>query len=62
MKQAVQGLQALAFCLVNVNLTVALKHFEYFKDPFILKISKEKLGSFYLKIVVSNSFTILQDS
>ena len=31
-EQAVQGLQLFAFCVVNVNLTVALKHFEDLKD------------------------------
>ena len=67
-EQAVQGLQAFAFCVVNVNSTVVFKHFEDLKDLIILNILKEKLvmscllGSFYLKIVVSNSFTILQDS
>ena len=56
-EQAVQGLQAFAFCVVNVNSTVVFKHFEDLKDLIILNILKEKLvmscllGSFYLKIV-----------
>ena len=51
-EQAVQGLQAFAFCVLNVNSTVV-----DLKDHIILKILKEKLviscllGSFYLKIV-----------
>ena len=46
-----------AFCVVNVNSAVVLKHFEDLRDLIILKILKEKLvmpcllGSFYLKIV-----------
>ena len=56
-EQAVQGLQAFPFCLVNVNSTVILKHFEDLKDLVIWDILKERLvmschlGSFYLKIV-----------
>ena len=56
-EQAVQGLQAFAFCVVNVNSTVVFKHFQDLKDLIILNILKEKLvmscllGSFYLKIV-----------
>ena len=56
-EQAVQGLQAFAFCVVNVNSTVVFKHFEDLKDLIVLNILKEKLvmscllGSFYLKIV-----------
>ena len=56
-EQAVQGLQAFAFCVVNVNSTVVFKHFEDLKDLIILNILNEKLvmpclvGSFYLKIV-----------
>ena len=56
-EQAVQGLQAFAFCVVNVNSTVVFKHFEDLKDLIILNILKEKLvmscllGSFYFKIV-----------
>ena len=56
-EQTVQGLQAFAFCVVNVNSTVVFKHFEDLKDLIILNILKEKLvmscllGSFYLKIV-----------
>ena len=55
-EQAVQGLQAFAFCVVNFNSTVIFKHFEDHKDLNILNILKEKLvmscllGS-YLKIV-----------
>ena len=58
-EQAVQGLQAFAFCVVNVNSTVVFKHFEDLKDLIILNILKEKLvmscllGSFYLKILKS---------
>ena len=56
-EKVVQGLQAFAFCAVNVNSTVVFKHFEDLKDLIILNILKEKLvmsyllGSFYLKIV-----------
>ena len=39
-EQAVQGLQAFAFCVVNVNSTVVFKHFE---DLIILMILEEKL-------------------
>ena len=60
-EQAVQGLQAIAFCVVNVNSTVAFKHYEDLKDLIILNISKEKLvassllGSFYVKIVLNQT-------
>ena len=53
-EQPVQGLQAFAFCVVNVNSAVVFKHFE---DLIILMILEEKLvmscllGSFCLKIV-----------
>ena len=56
-KQEVQGLQAFAFCVVNVNSTVDFKDFENLKDLIILNILKEKLviscplGSFNIKIV-----------
>ena len=56
-EEAVQGLQACAFYVVNVNSVIVFKHFEDPKDLIILNISKEKLvmssllGSFYLKIV-----------
>ena len=56
-EEAVQGLQAFAFYVVNVNSVIVFKHFEDPKDLIILNISKEKLvmsillGSFYLKIV-----------
>ena len=56
-EQAVQGLQAFAFCVVNINLSVVFEHSEDLKDLIILKILKEKLvmscllDSFYLKIV-----------
>ena len=56
-EQAVQGLQAFAFYVVNVNSSVVFKHFEDLKDLIILSILKEilvmfcLLGSFYLKIV-----------
>ena len=39
-EQTVQGLQAFAFCVVNVNSTVVFKHFE---DLTILSILKKKL-------------------
>ena len=53
----VQGLQAFAFYVVNVNSTVVSKHFEDLKDLIILNVLKEKLvmtcllSSCYLKIV-----------
>ena len=53
-EQAVQGLQAFVFCVVNINI---FKHFEDLTDLIIGNILKEKLvmpcllGSFYLKIV-----------
>ena len=40
-EQAVQGLQAVAFCVVNVNSTAVFKHFEDLKDLIILNILKE---------------------
>ena len=55
--QAVPGLQAFAFCVVNFNSTVVFEHFEDLKSLIILNISKEKLviscllSLFYLKIV-----------
>ena len=42
-KQTVQGQQVLAFCIVNVNSTVVLKHFEDLEDLIILNILKEEL-------------------
>ena len=59
-EQAVQELQAFAFCIVNVNSSVGLKHFEYVKDLIILSILKEKLGSFYLKIVYKAFWTTVK--
>ena len=58
-EQAVQGLQAFAFCVVAVNVdsNVVFKNFKDLKDPIILNILKETLflscllGSFYLKTV-----------
>ena len=44
-EQAVQGLQAFAFCVVNVNSTVVFKHFEDLKNLIILNISKVKMIS-----------------
>ena len=38
-EQAVQGLQAFAFCVVNVNSTVVFKHSEDLKDLMILSFS-----------------------
>ena len=55
-EQAVQALQAFAFCVVKVNLTVVFEHFEDLRNLIILNISKEKLviscllGSFYIII------------
>ena len=40
-EQAVQGLLAFTFCVVNVNSTVAFTHFEELKDLVILNILKE---------------------
>ena len=48
-EQAVQGLQAFAFCVVNVNSTVVFKHFEDLKDLIILNISQVKMIS---KVVI----------
>ena len=62
----VQGLQAFAFCVVNVNSTVAFKDFEYLRDLIIFNILKEKLvmcsllDSFYLQIVESFSNRTVQ--
>ena len=42
-EQAVQGLQAFVFSVVNVNSTDVFKHFEDLKDLIILNILKEKL-------------------
>ena len=53
-EQAVQGLQAFAFCVANVNSTVVLKHFEDLKDLQFWNILKEKLlclGSWALCIL-----------
>ena len=50
-EQAVQGLQALAFCVVNVNLTAVFKHFEDLEDLIILSISKVRMIS---KVIISN--------
>ena len=41
-EQAVQGLQAFDFYVVNVNSTVVFEHFEDLKDLIILNILKEK--------------------
>ena len=41
-EQVVKGLQALAFCVVNVNSTVVFKHFEDLKNLLILNILKKK--------------------
>ena len=55
-EQAVQKLQAFAFCVVSVNSTVVLKHLEDLKGLIIWNILKEKLvmscllGSFILKL------------
>ena len=56
-EQAIHGVQAFVFCVVNVDSTVVFKHFDALKDLSLLNILKEKLfmscllGSFYLKIV-----------
>ena len=55
-EQAVEGLQAFAFYVVNVNSTAIFKHFEELKDLIILNILKENwlyLASWalYLKTV-----------
>ena len=47
-EQAVQGLQAFDFYVVNVNSTVVFEHFEDLKDLIILNILKEKLVMFCL--------------
>ena len=39
-EQAVQGLQAFAFCVVNANSTVVFQHFEDLKDLIILNMKK----------------------
>ena len=44
-EQAVQGLQAFAFRVVNINSTDAFKNFEDLKDLIILSISKIKMIS-----------------
>ena len=55
-EQAVQGLQAFTFCVVNVNVTVAFQNFGDLKNHIILNNLKEKLvasclvGSFSLKL------------
>ena len=43
MEQAVQGLQAFAFCVVTVSSKVALEHFEDLKTLIIGNLLKEKL-------------------
>ena len=56
-EQADQGLQAFAFCEVNLNSTVVFEHFEHLKNLIVLNILKWKvvisclLGSFYFKVV-----------
>ena len=56
-EQSIQGLQAFAFCVVNVSSTVVFEKFEDLKNLIILNILKKKLvisyflGSFYFKIV-----------
>ena len=42
-EQAVQGLQAFTFCVVNVNSTAVSKHFEDLKDLIILNF-ESKIG------------------
>ena len=41
-EQAVQGLEAFAFCVVSVNSTVVFKRFEDLKDLIVLSILKTK--------------------
>ena len=65
-EQAVEGLQAFVFYVVNVNLTVVYKHYEDLEDLIILNILKEKLVmfcllySFYLNIMQSFSNSTVQ--
>ena len=40
-KQGIQGLQVLAFCVANINSTVDFKQLEYLKDLIILNILKK---------------------
>ena len=60
-EQAVQGLQAFAFCVENVNSTVVFKYLRDLNDLITLNILKEKLvmscllGSFHVNIVQSFS-------
>ena len=60
-EQAVQGLQAFAFCVENVNSIVVFKYLRDLNDLIILNILKEKLvmscllGSFHVNIVKSFS-------
>ena len=44
-EQAVLGLQASTFCMINVNSTVVFKHFEDLRDLIILNINKVKMIS-----------------
>ena len=46
-EQTVQGLQAFAFCVVNVNSTVVFKHFEDFKER---RDNPEKVGGVDVEI------------
>ena len=48
-EQAVQGLQAFAFCAVkNVNGRVVFRHFEDLEDLIVLNISKFKMISKFM--------------
>ena len=41
-EQAVQALQAFAFCVINIDSIVVFKHFEDLEDVISLNILKEK--------------------
>ena len=43
-EQAVQGLQAFAFCVVNVNSTGVFQHVQGLKNLIILNIFEKEIG------------------
>ena len=63
-EQAIQGLQAFAFCVINVNSIVVFKHVEVFKDLIILNILKENClcfapwAHFFLKLYKAFQTTV----
>ena len=58
-EQPVQGLQAFAFCVVNVNSTVGFKNFEDLKDLINLSIGKVKMiGNVMIKFRSKFQFQI----